>query len=254
VAALDKYVSPSFNHQYHASLMLSESAETSQKKIFSKECQSSLVAIALAFQSANECVAEVPAAYFRALREADAIGRPYPDDEDYDIILGVDDHFGIYRNRIFQNEHNVEECQVTEQVLDKIIDSEDGNFTYYWRRALNSFNLAFQEGINSVAARYAKQYALDLLERRDKAAKHVDLISDELRREGYEELLEGILDKIRFLERFKAIYDARDKDHQTEPIYYLYPIETRWNPPKIHSESQKQLPVGSQLIEKLKYY
>jgi len=234
--------------------MLSESAETSQKKAFSKECHSSLVAIALTFQSANECVAEVPAAYFRALREADAIGKPLPDEEDYDIILGVDDRSWIYGNRIFQNRYNVEECQVTEQVLDKIIDLDDTNFNYYWRRALNSFNLAFQEGVGSVAARYAKQYALDLLEHRDKAAKHVDLISDELRRKGYEELLEGILDKIRFLERFKAVYDARDNDHQAEPIYHLYPMETRRNPPKIHSESQKQLPVGSQLIEKLEYY
>jgi hypothetical protein len=35
-----------------------------------------------------------------------------------------------------------------------------------------------------------------LLEHRDKVAKHVDLISDELRRKGYEELFKGILDKI----------------------------------------------------------
>jgi hypothetical protein len=234
--------------------MLSEGTEISQKKAFSKECQSSLVAIALTFQSATMRVAEVPAAYFRALREADAIGKPHPGDEDYDILLGVDDHIWIYRNKIFRDPQNVEECQVTEQVLDRIIDSEDETFNYYWRRALNSFNLAFQEGVGSVAARYAKQYALDLLEHRDKAAKHVDLISDELRKKGYEELLEGILDKIRFLERFKAVYDARDNDHQAEPIYHLYPMETSRNPPKIHSESQKQLPVGFQLMKKLEYY
>jgi hypothetical protein len=231
--------------------MLLESAETSQKRRFSKECQSSLVAITLAFQAANERVAEAPASYFRALKEADAIGKPFPEDEDYDIILGVDDRFWIYRNRIFLDVHNVEKCQVTKQVLYQIIDSEDENFKYYWRRALNSFNLAFQEDVGSVAARYAKQYALDLLEHRDKAAKHVDLISDELSRTGYEELLEAILDKIRFLERFKAVYDARDINHQAEPIYHLYPMETRRNSPKIHSESQKQLPVGSQLMRNL---
>jgi arginine deiminase len=54
-----------------------------------------------------------------------------PNKEDYDIILGVDDRSWIYSNRIFQNRYNVKECQVTEQVLNKIIDLDNTNFNYY---------------------------------------------------------------------------------------------------------------------------
>ena len=93
-------------------------------------------------------------------------------------------------------------------------------------RAAISSMLDYQGQYHShLSWKIAKQKAFDILEQRDLVAELFDDI------EGTGDVHVGILQKIKLLERFTAIYDAQPApttmDHQpeAEPHYQLHPLE-----------------------------
>jgi hypothetical protein len=110
----------------------------------------------------------------------------------------------------------------------------DLSYIPVWRAAIRSLlgqQLGYQGRPHShLSWKIAKQDAFDILEQRDLVAELFNDIEDELR-SWTRDVHVGILQKIKLLERFTAIYDAQPApttmDHQpeAEPHYQLHPLE-----------------------------
>jgi hypothetical protein len=109
----------------------------------------------------------------------------------------------------------------------------DTSYLSIWRAAINSL-LDYQGSrYDYLSWKLAKQQALDILEQRDIAAELFEHIEDELGTQTFD-VCNGIIAKIKMLERFTAIYDAQPSppvtmDHNpgSEPHYHLYPLQNK---------------------------
>lgn len=108
----------------------------------------------------------------------------------------------------------------------------DTSYLSIWRVAINSL-LDYQgSSYDELSWKLAKQQALDILEQRDIAAKLFEHIEDELRTQAFA-VCDGIIAKIKMLERFTVIYDAQPSPRTmedrpgSEPHYKLYPLQNR---------------------------
>ena len=97
----------------------------------------------------------------------------------------------------------------------------DTSYYQIWRVAVHSLT-----GFLDSKWMMAKEKALDFLEARDITAELFDGIENELATQGFYEVYNGIMKKIRILERFKGIYDAQPAN-RTEPLYSLYVLRNK---------------------------
>lgn len=213
-----------------------------------------LVAIASAFDSAHRTVADIPVETYNAQAYHDMVSGGFlkPGADRSNLLLLVEDQERIKLSPVFNPASDPRQYTVDDRVLYQLEDPSQICFIQVWRRALNTLNLAFHyAGGESNMARYARECAMDLLECRDNAASHVDRISDELCKKGYEQLVDGILEKIRFLERFKVVYEARGVNSKTGATHHRYQMKMGRYRRITDTVVQEQLPVRSHRIERL---
>lgn len=106
----------------------------------------------------------------------------------------------------------------------------DNSYLHIWRTAVDSLMDHQGSHYDHLQWKFSKHRALDILERRDIAAELLEEIEDELRIQTFD-VYDGILTKIKMLERFAMIYDAQpspvhmDHNPPSEPLYQLYPLK-----------------------------
>ena len=102
-----------------------------------------------------------------------------------------------------------------------------------WRRAVYSFLTYQGSHYGTVSWKLSKQRAQDILEDRDKIVELFEAVDDELRNLNADDTYDGIFEKIKLLERFKAVYNnqpspATMEDRPSpEPHYSLQPLRRR---------------------------
>lgn len=103
----------------------------------------------------------------------------------------------------------------------------DFSYQPYWSAMINALfrNLTSDWAVRNLA----KQSALSMLEERDRAAKLFVSVIDEVESCGQEwiDVCESIRNKIRVLDKFKAVYDAVPPMEKPDPVLHtVYPLKS----------------------------
>jgi hypothetical protein len=199
-----------------------------------------LLLIAKALQAANSCILE------EVRRDKQQCSQ--------NSLRNASIHFPNQRAISYFDEHNLRSLdlldglRVTEpdEDLTELLQAlADTSCLPIWRRAVDSL-LDFQgQHYSHLSWKLAKQQALDILQQRDVAAEIFQDVEDELRSLTTEDIYDGIVGKIKILERFTTIYDAQpapstmEHNPDREQYYHLYPLGSRRGKEIAHAYPQR---------------